>query len=496
MKFFLKTVLLCVMATVVTAQTMMPEFQSGPSMNINRMGHLAALLNDNTLVLIGGHGTGFASLATAEIFNPVTGQFTTVNMNATHDGSALVKLPAGPFLIAGGAADWGVAPGNNSVEVLDFNTGQFSSGYSMTYGRMNCSAAVLDDYHALIVGGWYNYDSPTYPEIYDYSHYATYVAGALNTPRSNPITVSTGNGDAVVFGGSPAYGGTLYESAEYYHAAGDSFFVLTDYLFGPDDTGWQPFLFSSYTKDISLQQLSDGRYVFMAYRSSADTIQYTLFTFDPATLDFEKVQTNPALPLYSSHYYFAPIVDAARNVVYIPAVKNGTDPWELTLFAVDMNQGTLLMPDTYHNLGSGYYLDYANWYLLPDGRIFCSGGHSETGYNTNFSPVNFTLFITPNYTPVAINKQTMPERFELSLSSYPNPFNSQITFLVDLPGEDRLSLEMYNSLGQRVSVLGPKLYAPGKHAIRWNSGELSSGIYMVRVLTSAQQKVQKVVLIK
>ncbi len=70
--------------------------------------------------------------------------------------------------------------------------------------------------------------------------------------------------------------------------------------------------------------------------------------------------------------------------------------------------------------------------------------------------------------------------------NYPNPFNPSTTIKFDLPVDSRVTVEVYNVLGQRVRTLINENRRAGYEAIEWNgtgdSGQqLSSGVYFLRI---------------
>jgi len=89
------------------------------------------------------------------------------------------------------------------------------------------------------------------------------------------------------------------------------------------------------------------------------------------------------------------------------------------------------------------------------------------------------------------------EGFNL-LQNYPNPFNPTTALRFELNQTERVTLEVFNVLGQRVAVLidGQQLTA-GTHQTMFDASGLSSGIYMYRLSTAnGQAMVRTMSLIK
>ena len=74
------------------------------SMNSARLGHTATLLNDGTVLIVGGQSDSTTYLASAEIFNPTDGGFTLTSGHLTtpRAGHTATLLADGTVLIAGG----------------------------------------------------------------------------------------------------------------------------------------------------------------------------------------------------------------------------------------------------------------------------------------------------------------------------------------------------------------------------------------------------------
>src|SRR5690349_16023447 len=72
-------------------------------------------------------------------------------MNATREGAAIVPLPDGDVLVAGGR--FGVGQFNDSFETYQPSTDSFSAAEPMNPGRYGAAAAPLPDGRVLIAGG-------------------------------------------------------------------------------------------------------------------------------------------------------------------------------------------------------------------------------------------------------------------------------------------------------------------------------------------------------
>jgi hypothetical protein len=79
----------------------------------------------------------------------------------------------------------------------------------------------------------------------------------------------------------------------------------------------------------------------------------------------------------------------------------------------------------------------------------------------------------------------MPRAFAL-LQNYPNPFNPSTRITFSLPVRSRVTVEVYNLLGQRVRTLVNGERPAGNHSMEWDgtgdaSQQLGSGVYFLRL---------------
>jgi hypothetical protein len=73
-----------------------------------------------------------------------------------------------------------------------------------------------------------------------------------------------------------------------------------------------------------------------------------------------------------------------------------------------------------------------------------------------------------------------PARFALG-QNYPNPFNPSTTITYDLPKDSRVSLNLYNILGQEVATLVNEEQKAGYRSVQWNASNVPSGVYFYRI---------------
>jgi len=82
-------------------------------------------------------------------------------------------------------------------------------------------------------------------------------------------------------------------------------------------------------------------------------------------------------------------------------------------------------------------------------------------------------------------QQKVPDRFAL-LPNYPNPFNPSTKIGYSLAEESRVTLSVYNVLGEKITSLVNDLQAEGSYSVLWdgkdeNGKSVQGGIYLYRI---------------
>jgi polyhydroxybutyrate depolymerase len=91
--------------------------------------------------------------------------------------------------------------------------------------------------------------------------------------------------------------------------------------------------------------------------------------------------------------------------------------------------------------------------------------------------------------------QQLEYNFKLN-QNYPNPFNPSTQIQYALPEATQVTLEVFNSVGQKVMELVNGLQSAGYHTATFNASGLSSGVYFYKLSTSSFINTKKMLLIK
>ncbi len=101
---------------------------------------------------------------------------------------------------------------------------------------------------------------------------------------------------------------------------------------------------------------------------------------------------------------------------------------------------------------------------------------------------------------IEINFQTavderVPNEFRL-YQNYPNPFNPSTTISYQLPKSVMVNLFICNVTGQWIETLVNEHKDAGRYSVKWNAGNVPSGIYFFRIQAGDFILVRKCVLMK
>ncbi|MFZ0389055.1 MAG: choice-of-anchor J domain-containing protein [Calditrichia bacterium] len=142
-------------------------------------------------------------------------------------------------------------------------------------------------------------------------------------------------------------------------------------------------------------------------------------------------------------------------------------------------------------------LDISQWAGSSSGWIrwrYVSGG------GLNAWPFSLDAVAAGQYVAIQQSQNGIPQIFDLA-QNYPNPFNPQTTIKYQLPEKAQVTLEIFNSLGQKVRTLVSEPQNAGYYRVVWNglndAGVRSaSGVYIYRLRAKNFVKTSKMLLMK
>jgi uncharacterized phage protein gp47/JayE len=184
-------------------------------LSVPRSHHTATLLADGTILVAGGQNAALATVDTAEIYDPTGSGSTTLLpdlMTTARKEHVAVRLPNNQVLLIGGRSGSTVL---NSAEI--YSGGIFTATSSPGGARYLHQATLLSDETVLVTGGSATTGGVglATTAIYDFAT-DTWTAGtSLNAARNDHSAIAIDGGDRVLVVGGRT-GATIRKSAEIY----------------------------------------------------------------------------------------------------------------------------------------------------------------------------------------------------------------------------------------------------------------------------------------
>lgn len=176
-------------------------------------------------------------------------------------------------------------------------------------------------------------------------------------------------------------------------------------------------------------------------------------------------------------------VKAFGGVMVFASYGNG----KIAGYAFTDGQGNFAIEE----LAPGSYTVFAD---VP-GYSLVSSAQTSPSYDAMGNAVagSVTLVLSP--TSVQSVAKALPAEYILN-QNYPNPFNPSTTIRYSIPTAGRVSLRIYNILGQLVATLVDGYQNAGTYQASFDGSALSSGVYLYRIEAGSFATVKKMLLVK
>jgi len=96
---------------------------------------------------------------------------------------------------------------------------------------------------------------------------------------------------------------------------------------------------------------------------------------------------------------------------------------------------------------------------------------------------------------ITLLNKNIPSSYSLE-QNYPNPFNSSTNIKFQIINYDRVVLKVFDLLGKEVKTLVNEELQPGAYEVKFDAGDLSSGIYLYTLNTNKLRQTKKLIMIK
>ena len=226
-------------------------------------------------------------------------------------------------------------------------------------------------------------------------------------------------------------------------------------------------------------------------------------TFDDGSCEYTQPENfNYNSSTQMAFYYFMEVFDIHGELIqpndWVGAFRNGvcvgSRRWDTTV----CNGGVCDIP-VLGNDGSEETIGYMLTGEFPTFQIYDSS-EEEYYFATPSSIVPWQQLENPVIDELIAesilgNDPEVPSDIYLG-QSYPNPFNpvTSIDFGLNVNGQIKISV--FDLTGREVGTLEQGYFSQGEYTTQWDAGELTSGIYLIKLFSQNQVHTRKVVLIK
>ena len=190
-------------------------------------------------------------------------------------------------------------------------------------------------------------------------------------------------------------------------------------------------------------------------------------------------------------------------------------PVELTTFTASTsnNKITVCWETATENNNAGFDIERSSdkQTFVKVGHIAGNGTtaqkHSYSFVDNNISPKAIYYRLkqidfdgSANYSKIVEASAAMPTTFAVS-QNYPNPFNPVTTINYQVPVKSRVTLMVFNSIGEKITTLTDEVKEPGYYTSIWNgkneyNKSVATGIYFYRIQAGDFVSTKKMIFLK
>jgi hypothetical protein len=195
------------------------------------------------------------------------------------------------------------------------------------------------------------------------------------------------------------------------------------------------------------------------------------------------------------------IFDASTIARWATFIDKPNGVWnvEMAIYQPNANAGSKVAFNIGGSTGSTYsdtvYFDayaYYAWqpsvvdspYSQPENVPLPPWGAGDPGFYTLANADAWALLEFGPEGTVGVNdpkdERGVPTSFVLN-QNYPNPFNPATRVSFDVPRAAKVTLNVFNLLGQKVATLVDERLSAGRHELTWNAQNLPSGMYILQM---------------
>ncbi len=187
-------------------------------------------------------------------------------------------------------------------------------------------------------------------------------------------------------------------------------------------------------------------------------------------------------------------------------------PVELTTFSVSASGAKIVLEWETATEINNYGFSIERKSVEPESSWqsigFVNGhGYSNAPHHYTFNDIPSGSFNTAQYRLKQIDgdgKYTYSQAVQVNMrtgnflvaQNFPNPFNPVTTINFEIPTNNRVTLNIYNALGEKIATILDDFKQAGRYSIPFNASGFSSGVYFYKLTSGAFTVQKKMILIK
>lgn len=181
-----------------------------------------------------------------------------------------------------------------------------------------------------------------------------------------------------------------------------------------------------------------------------------------------------------------------QSGTFLVSATNGVAPYLFHWFK--KMDGSTVWSDLYIGTTKTIFGDRTKGFTL---KVIGTDNNGMTGEDSHY--VAGGLYLNESGEISKYEESLLPEKY--SLENYPNPFNPSTTIKFGLPEGQNVSIDIYNTIGEKVKTLLNESRGPGFHEVEWNGKDssgrsVSSGMYLYVLKTNSEKIVKKMFFMK
>jgi len=177
------------------------------------------------------------------------------------------------------------------------------------------------------------------------------------------------------------------------------------------------------------------------------------------------------------------------------------------------------------SLGDGIYCENNSFPVVDSNNIYNNGygaynadnsqllmaeynwwGDSSGPYHQTLNPGGLgdstNIFVDPvpflTDSVLGVNEEVQRQKPSVTMvkQNYPNPFKRETIIRYHCSEPSKVTMKVYNLLGQEIATLVDKVENLGEHTVRWDASEMSDGVYFYKVTIGNFTETRKCLLVR